>query len=316
LWLLAIHRRDRRVPLSVAAVGTWGLALLPIALSQRPRASWIVGWPLEKRLVQIPQQYLVGTGAPAQVWLELAGAVAVLLAAMLLAGRADAAERRGATVAGLLAGAGLVLSLALVLAGVDELITRNVIAILVPIIVLVAAGLGARRAGPLGLAGVGVLCAIGVAAAIGVATDRNLQRPDWRGVARVLGPAPVLSAGVTGRAILIQHYKHLQPLSLYLPHLHALRGDARVTELDVVSFTAPPSGGFCWWGSACNLWPSRAQGAYPVPGFHELWRREVYQFTVVRLVADDPVELQRRAVSRALVTTKITNDALLFQPAS
>ncbi len=46
----------------------------------------------------------------------------------------------------------LVLNLVLVAMGVDDLITRNVIAILIPATVMLAGGPGARRAGLTGLA--------------------------------------------------------------------------------------------------------------------------------------------------------------------
>src|SRR5205807_9098506 len=41
--------------------------------------------------------------------------------------------------------------------------------------------------------------------------------------------------------------------------LRFMKRPARVSELDVVSFSSPPSNGFCWWGSGCNLWPSVMQ---------------------------------------------------------
>ncbi len=79
-----------------------------------------------------------------------------------------------------------------------------------------------------------------------VAFDRNLQRPDWRGVARVLGPRP---AAPGGRVILVQHYKTLLPLSLYMPGLKFWRGrhpqPVSTTELDIVSIAAPRVR-LCW----------------------------------------------------------------------
>ena len=69
------------------------------------------------------------------------------------------------------------LSLVLIAAGYDELITRNLIVLLIALIVLVSVGLGARRAGVLGIAGTAVLCAIGVIATVAVAVDWELQRP-------------------------------------------------------------------------------------------------------------------------------------------
>jgi len=100
-----------------------------------------------------------------------------------------------------------------------------------------------------------------------------------------------------------------------VPHLAFMRGTgATVSELDVVSFSSPASSGFCWWGSACNLWPSRMQGAYRIPGFRTVWRRRVYQFTVLHMVATSgPVLLTPAAVSRALRTTRLRNDELLIQ---
>src|SRR5436309_3489649 len=77
--------------------------------------------------------------------------------------------------------------------------------------------IGARDLfGLLGICAACVLCATGVATAIGVAMDRRLQRPDWRVVATMLGPH---SATGADRIILVQHYRDLLPLSLYLPHL-------------------------------------------------------------------------------------------------
>ena len=91
-----------------------------------------------------------------------------------------------------------------------------------------------------------VLCAIGLTATIGVATNRDYQRPDWRGVAALVGPA-----GRGERAILVQHYRDLLPLSLYVPGIRRMapRG-VRVRELDVISFTSPPSGGRPRWRSS------------------------------------------------------------------
>ena len=111
---------------------------------------------------------------------------------------------------------------------------------------LVAGGLAVPRPRGVGVVAAGVLCAMGVTTAVGVAFDRNLERPDWRVVARALGT--LRRRG--GRAILVQHYRDLLPLSLYVPGLSSGggRSPVRVREFDVVSFTSPASAGFCWWG--------------------------------------------------------------------
>lgn len=313
LGLLWIHRLERRVLIAVAAVGAFGLVLLPLAITQRPNASWIAWWPLDQRLSQIAPQALLGTGAPARTWLKLAGAAAVLLAAGLLALRADATERRGALVAGALAVSGFLISLVLLLAGIDELITRNVIVVLVPLLVLIAGGLGARRAGMLGLVGAATLCTIGLVAAIGVAVDSTFQRPDWRGVAHALGPRPSTGAG---RAILIQNYMFLMPLAIDVPGLRFIKSrGARVNELDVIAIKSPPNTWFCWWGSECNLIPSALDTSMRVAGFHRAGPvLNVSQFSIMRLRSAAPIRLTPRKISRTLTKTALPYDAFLLQP--
>ncbi len=299
VWLLWAHRRSGKVMLTVAAVAAFGLALLPIALSQKPQASWIAQWRLDLRLDQIAPQFLLGTGAPERTWLKLAGAAAVLLAAALLALRADARERRGAIAAGTLAASGFLLSLVLVLAGIDELITRNVIVVLISLIVLISAGLGARRAGKVGSAGVAVLCTIGLTASIAVATDPNLQRPDWRALARAVQSR---SPTRVGRALLIQRYVFLMPLAIDMRGLSFIKPQGeRVNEFDVIAMRVPPNGWFCWWGSACNLLSSRLDRSLRIPGFHRAGPvLRVGQFSILRLRSAAPILLTPNLVGQAL----------------
>jgi hypothetical protein len=316
VWLLALHHRERSVKLALAAVGACGLALLQLAIGQQGNghASWIAPMPLDLRVGQIAPQFLIGTGAPAAGWLKLAGYLAVALAAALLVWRSDRDERRGARVAGGVLVGGVALMLLLVAVGVDDLITRNVIVLWLPLALVVAAGLGARRAGYIGLGGVAVLCGIGLAATVGVVVDRKLQRPDWRPVARAIGARPPAGAAA-GRAILVQHYRTLLPLSLYLPGLNYVqRPGAVVNELVVVAIRSPRDA-FCWWGAACNLTPSELQTAYPIPGFHVTGAViRVNQFSIMRLRSSAPVHLTPRIVSRALRTTTLRRDELLVQP--
>jgi 4-amino-4-deoxy-L-arabinose transferase-like glycosyltransferase len=315
LWLLFIHRRSRAVHVAVALVALCGLALIPLAISQEGtgNASWIGGISLVPRLRQMVPQFLIGFQAPAyETLLRVAEAIAAIGLVALLA-RADALERRGALIAGSIAVGGLVVNLLLIAAGTDDLITRNLLALWLPAALLVAGGLGARRAGAAGIAAAVALCAIGITGAVAVTVNRSFQRPDWRAVAGALGTVP--AAASPGRAILVQHYSDLLPLSLYLPGLKFVRGSAGadVTELDVVSFSAPRVD-LCWWGAACNLTPSRLQSSYPVPGLRVLWRRRADQFTMLHMVTTGgPVLLTRAAVARVLRTTTLRRDELLVQ---
>jgi uncharacterized membrane protein len=313
VWLLAIHRRRRHVQVAFALVGLCGLGLLTLALAQNAtgRDNWISTAPLDRRLGQVIPQFAVSFQGPARGVLEPLAIAIIVLALLLLATRATAAERRGAVLAGSLALAGLAIGLLLIVLGFDDLLTRNLLALWLPAALVVAGGLAVRSPRGVGVTAAAVLCLLGVVTTIGVAADRDYQRPNWRVVASILGPRP---ASTSGRAILVQHYRDLLPLLLYVPGLKFMpRHGATVSELDVVSFTSPPSAGFCWWGSACNLWPSVMQASYPVPGFRELWRRHSLQFTVLRMVSAMPVRLSAADVSRVLKTTRLRNDELLIQ---
>jgi mannosyltransferase len=312
-WLLWMFRSRRPVQIAVGVVGLCGLGLIPLAISQHGtgRGDWISHAPFGRRLGQIVPQFSSGFEGPAHGVFEPVAIACVVLAIVLLFTRSGAALRRGALVAGGLALAGFVLSLVLVAVGFDDLLTRNMLAIWAACALLVAGGLAVPRPVGVGVVLAVVLCVMGVVTAVGVAFDRNYQRPDWRVVASALGRG----APAGGRAILVQHYRDLLPLSLYVPGLQFWRGGGatRVREFDVVSFTSPASAGFCWWGSACNLWPSRAQPRYAVPGFREVSRRHVLQFTVIRLAAPAPVRVTPAEVARALTATHLVNDELLVQ---
>ncbi len=313
--LLYEHRRERGVWIALAVVAACGLALLPLAISQNQtgRASWIAPIPLGPRLGQIIPQFLVGYGAPGLTALERICELLALAALVLLVLRADWIERRGALLAGAIAVTGLIINLILVGGGIDDLITRNVIALWVPAAVCVAGGLAAARARLAGVLITLALCGIGVFAVGAVAFDRSLQRPDWRGVARVLGAAP---AAPGGRVILVQHYKTLLPLSLYMPELKFWRGrhpqPVSTAEFDIVSIEAPRVR-LCWYGAACNLTPSTMQSSYPLRGFRELWVRHEYQFTIMRLVASRPVRITQAEIEAILTTTTLRHDELLLQ---
>jgi hypothetical protein len=311
-WLLVAHRRRRSVQVAVGAIAAAGLVLIPLAISQQGtgNSSWIAKIPLHVRLSQVPPQFMLGFGAPGGRWLRTIDAVVVVAAVALLWLRGGRDERRGALLAGGLAVSGFLVMLALLAAGVDDLITRNIIVLWLPLALAVAAGPGSRRAGALGLTCAAVLCATGVVAAVGVGVDRNLERPDWRPLARALGPAPA----TVGRAILIEHYKTLLPLSLYQPRLRFMpRRGALVDELDVITIRSPQQVA-CWWGAACNLIPSQLQPSYPVPGFHVVGEQHILQFTLLRLRAARPVRLTPQLVSDALTTTTLHRDGLILQP--
>ncbi len=313
-WLLFQYRRDGLVQAAVGLAIACGLALVPLALSQHSTGhdSWIGHSPIGIRLAQIVPQFLIGTDAPIRTVLKFTAMALALGALGLLLTVPSRLLRQRAWLAGGLALAGFLLSLAFAGAGSDALITRNIIGVWLPAAIAVGGGLALGRPRLLGAALATGLCAIGLTAAIAVETKYDFGRPDWRLVAQALGrDAPARRP----RVILIQHYKTLLPLSLYMPGLRFLghHGARGVRELDVIAISSPQQP-LCWWGAACNLIPSQMQTSYAVPGFHEVWLRRVRRFTIMHMVAFQAgAELTPGEVARALYTTTLPRDDLLIQ---
>ena len=223
---------------------------------------------------------------------------------LLLARRTDAERAPGA--AGRRSGAGRFRPQpAFVAVGSDSLITRNIIALWLPAAMLVGAGLASARPRRIGVdphrrpvrdrrdAATG---GRGQTTTCSGPTGGRSPRPRRRAA-----PAIGTSSGrrrIDGRVILIQHYRTLLPLSLYMPGLHFCAPSSRSAcdEIDVISMSSPQQP-LCWWGAACNLIPSQMQTQLPDPGFPDLWVRHVHRFTIMRLVAAHPVILTRRTVA-------------------
>ncbi len=203
--LVRRHRGAAILPAGIVGAATLALAPLAIVQSSDSRAGFIRQSPLTTRLVQVPKQFLVGYHTPAQA--------ALTAAALLLAAGAGAlAIRRGRGSVRLVAGIALgafALPLLGALAGADYFITRNLIALLIPALALLAVGLAAasRRAGVLAA---GALVALGLTAFALVETHPLDQRPDARAAARALGPAdgPEAVIGPAQDLLAVAFYRH------------------------------------------------------------------------------------------------------------
>jgi mannosyltransferase len=237
VWL-AVALRDRwKVVLpALAAVGAAGAALLPLIAAQTnpTHIGWIEESPLATRFFETGVSFLIGeTGhviaEPPRVRYAVLPAIAVGLAALALSVLGTRRERRGA-VLGLVVGLGvLALAGAAALFGKDYVIERNLLPALVPLAVVVALGLGASRARFAGVLLAVALCSYWLAFDVYVTQTPNLQRPDYRGVARALGPARVPRAIVSWRLA-------GAPLRGYLGAgaLRWVGGGERVREVDLV----------------------------------------------------------------------------------
>ncbi|HWE59011.1 MAG TPA: glycosyltransferase family 39 protein [Solirubrobacteraceae bacterium] len=307
--LLAQHRRRRDPWLAVGFVAACGGALLPllIAQSNAGNASWIKKAPLNDRLGQILPQFLLGTGSHGYVELTWVGFVLGAAGLVLLAKRASSAERTRALGVAAITLGGFAVVMLVDAAGSDTLLTRNLLALWLPLVILVAAGLGGARAGRVGVGIAALLCAIGLTATISVATVGTLERPDWSAVARAFGPWP--RAGQRSdatRLLVFQRNVWLESLThVYMDHTAKLgRGKPHdVTEIDIVANSSPAGADrhwLCWWGAGCNLYPSSLAPGYAIGGFHPAGRVEVGQFTILRMVSDRPRLVHQGQIKSAM----------------
>jgi hypothetical protein len=259
-----------------------GIVLLPFAIARRSSGTgWIHGIALDLRLRQIAEQFAAGFGRTPGILVASAALVALAIAA-LLAG-AERPLRRGAAMALATAAAILVPALALAGLGLDYVITRNVIFAVVPLTVLVAIGLAGLRARWIGAAAAVALAGLAFAATVRVDSSAALQRPDWRIVARALGP------DVRPRAIVVAGSYRGRPVKTYLPHTGFMaQPPPAVREIDVIGMRGRREAG-CWWGAECNLPDATPDIIPPARGFHLLSRRRAGNFTIARFVSDKPV---------------------------
>ena len=322
-WLLYEHRYRRLVYAALGAITVVGLALLPLIHAQDSNRmnDWIGRSPFGERLAQVIPLFLIGPQTPLRTLLKLLAFAVALAALGLLWLASRRRERQGAQLAAGIAVGGFALSLLIVLFS-DTFLARNLLALWLPAALVIAAGLGVARARLVGVALTLVLCGIGATATIGVAANYYMQRPNWGRVAELLGPLPAHGH----RVILIFRNNGGPPLALYMPNLRYFGkvdetgvpeknvSEQDVSQIDIISASdIHHLGGFCWWGSACNLVPSTLSRSYRIPGFHVASRGHFEQFHVLKLVSEQPRTVTRMSIARAVHHPRLLRDALLFQ---
>lgn len=316
-WLLARHPRRRAAVAAVGAVAIGGLGLLPLALHQMAQggAAWLAERPLADRIESLGPHFLVGyagdpgplasyeSGIPPTLTIAAgtlaAAAVVMALAFVARRGRTESdapegRERHAFLLAALLSLAAGGLPLLLALAGLDFVSTRNLLPAWLALTLLVAVGLGSRRAGK-----IGVLLAIALCCVLSAATSFQAASPrfgpdDWRSVARALG-------GPRSQRAVIAPASISMPLSLERPGLGTMpAGGARVREIAVLrrggTRRRSPAHGF-------RLVERRVVG-----GSYTLFRFRSTQPALVtpgRLLGDSPIRRRRTAVLLAPSVTAL-----------
>jgi mannosyltransferase len=198
-WLIVAGRRRLRGPLlAVGAVAAAGLMLLPLAIHQEGsgRANGFTSIPVVERAASGLVKFAVGEGSwtsgkwaaipPVSRTAGLIALAAFALAITVLFARGRADERRAGVAIVAVASTSLALPVALALGGLDYVEPRNLLGSLVPLIVVVAAGVDVSMRGLArsSLAG-RVVPALAVAAPFAALillteTTPALQRDNWR----------------------------------------------------------------------------------------------------------------------------------------
>jgi hypothetical protein len=228
VWLLAAGPRSRALFAAVGGVAATCAALAPLLLSQRSagRTDWIEDTSLVTRAADTAKHLLTGPfGTPVDAVAAVA-ALLVLGALVTLFARAGERERTRAKVALAVALGSIALPLVLAVGGFDYYRDLYVIAALVPLLCVVAVGIGAAR-GHWAIALASSLCALLASVAIAQQVDDDLQRDDWRKVSELLGPAEDTRVIVSDRL-------GSKPLELYLGATPFTAGELDVRELVLV----------------------------------------------------------------------------------
>lgn len=300
--LLLLGRNRRGAIVATLAVLAVAAALAPIALRQaeHAHAGWIAEQPLGQRLGRTGAKLVGadngdehGTLPSGPIPLVVPAALAVAALALLL-WRGDPDERRGAGIAALVGGAALALPLALALLGVDYFDGRNLLPGFVPLLILVGAGFGARRAGSAGLtlAAAFLLCSL----AFTLEIDRlpRLQREDFRNAAAAVGPLKPGTAVVTSR------YAAGQPLRYYLGADFAAGRLPPLREIDLVGSGRDAN------RNARRLLPA---------AFHRVGSEPVsYDLTLTRFRSRRPVRVPLRRLERGALVGGGRRAAVLVSP--
>ena len=280
-WLLWRCDDRRLVVRTLAGTAVGLVAIVPMLLYQQAHGGvdWIAELPLSPRVRDTAFLFVAGPTGASTLTFHRVEVAWVATAAMALTAAAafawwDARVRERLLLALAVAAGVIVIPLAGALAGPDYLLDRNLLPALIPLTVIAATGLCARRLKLVGPAVVAIVC-LGFAGIVLAATPRNAerQRDDWRGVAEHVGPAR------GDRLFVVSPYWHAITLDLYLPRMTPMLLPASVQTVYTVELE-----GFVPFGDEVTT-------IAPPPPFRETRYSRVQRLTVREYTAPAPVRL-------------------------
>ncbi|MEA2159870.1 MAG: mannosyltransferase [Solirubrobacteraceae bacterium] len=296
LWLLWTAR-TRGVVLSVALVAAAQVAMTPFAFFDSGHGvGWIELTSRFYRFGQVPLQFGLQTlfreYTPAEGLIGGGIVLGIAVALLILAG--DRRSRRGAALTGGIAAVGILAPLALMFVGQDYFLARNLIGVWLPLALLIATACAIPRVRPVGGLFAAALIAMFCTADVKIQTEPRLQKPEWRDLAQVVGPAK------TERGILIAGGASADPLRLYLPGVTWTQPPAHyawIHEIDVIGTRHKLNwliDGFPSRGPAPTHRPRRQSGptlprSKSPPGTRLLTRFSYDQWVLARFALSRPV---------------------------
>lgn len=303
LLLLGAGNR-RRAGLAVAAVLAATALLLPIALRQaeNAHAAWIAEQPLGQRLERAAAKLVGddngnehGVRQPGPIPLGVPAALAVAALALLL-WRGERPERRGAGLAAAVGLAAVGLPLLLGAFGADYLDGRNLVPVFVPLVVVLGAGFGVRRAGWAGLGLAAAFCLCSLVFTLEIDRLPRLQRENLRNAAAEVG------ALRPDMALVAIRFSGDQPLRYYLGARFAGGPLPPLREIDLVGSRIAAQ------SSARRLLP---------PAFHQVESKAVsYNFTLTRFRAARPVRVPLSVLEQGALVGGGRYASVLVSPSS
>ena len=219
------------------ACGGWvvtGLALLPLLRSQQAEGGFgfITQVPLQTRVTGILHDFVVGSRPFPVIHLPIAAATVAVLGVALAVALGNDVSRRAVGALLVIAVAAVAIPLAVAAGGLDYLLSRNEMPLLVPFLAISAAGFALIPRRVAGIALLVISVGLAVVADGYYDFDPSLQRDDWRSVAAQIGPR--------GTPIVVSPGDDTVALSVYAPDLVVDRSRRDVDEVDVVGQARPP----------------------------------------------------------------------------
>lgn len=309
IWLGVALARSRRISAARVAAALAPIAisaawLLPLSIHQNDgRARYIATdtGSLPFRLAQLVKQDVVAYDEPAKALVSVIAVLLVLVALALAVRATSRRERDGAASAAALGAGGVLLATIVALVATDYVNTRNLLETWPALALALAAGLGAARAGRLGVATTTAVVVLSIICIVAVCTNPLFQRLDWRGVARAMGPI------TAPRAIVGDHNAY----AAFTPYLSRYRPFTRGTPVEEVDVFAFP---YRLAGAHESHPPVRPAIPPSLPGFRVAQVRETDSYTLIRYRAPTPVPVSADVLARLNLTPRGGIAVLAQQP--